>query len=296
MASSLKNERVVMSRMFSSAVFAELAGFGRSSLFRRLFEQSGLPSKVSANTTVGAVFDLAFSHLKRSGSRHEYIYRSAVTSKVLVGRHSLRTASMLSEFRAGTSRADLVILNGSSTVYEIKSERDSLNRIHDQVRSYSEVFASINVVTSERHLEKLRESLPEEVGILILSDRFQLTEVRRALATTEHVRPEAILDCLRTSEAISVLRSLGIEVPNVPNTRRREMLKGLFSELTPELAHRQMVETLKTERSLAPLQDLVSIVPESMLAAVLSRSTNRTARVRLLQALETSVEALGSWR
>ncbi|MEI9986083.1 MAG: sce7726 family protein [Aliidongia sp.] len=53
----------------------------------------------------------------------------SVTQKILMGKHSLRTASMLNEFRAGSCKADLVILNGTATVYEIKSERDSLTRL-----------------------------------------------------------------------------------------------------------------------------------------------------------------------
>lgn len=76
-----------------------------------------------SGATVGDVFDQAFEILKVAGQRDEYIYRAAISQKILMGTHSLRTASMLNEFRAGSSKADLVILNGTATVYEIKSER-----------------------------------------------------------------------------------------------------------------------------------------------------------------------------
>jgi hypothetical protein len=62
--------------------------------------------------------------LKRSGLRDKYVYKAALTQRVLMGKHSLRTACMLSEFRVGDRKADITILNGTTTVYEIKSDRD----------------------------------------------------------------------------------------------------------------------------------------------------------------------------
>lgn len=137
-----------MSRMFSSAVFQELAKHaGRSSLFRRLLAQVLVPLCSECRSTVGDAFNSAFAILKEVGLRDEYIYRSAITKKILLGKHSLRTASMLNEFRVGNSKADLVILNGTATVYEIKSERDSLARLVNQIKDYKRVFSAVNVTS-----------------------------------------------------------------------------------------------------------------------------------------------------
>src|SRR3546814_5194136 len=108
----------------SDLVFREMAKKGRSGLFRRLIDQTDLIERAYPRATVGDTFDSAFDILKVAGHRDEYIYRAAISHKVLMGTHSLRTASMLNEFRAGSCKADLVILNGTATVYEIKSERD----------------------------------------------------------------------------------------------------------------------------------------------------------------------------
>lgn len=148
---SKKTELAVFSRLFSSAVFREMAKKGRSGLFKRLAGEVGLSGLCNADATVGDAFDLAFGVLRVAGQRDEYIYRSAISHKILMGTHSLRTASMLTEFRAGTCKADLVILNGTATVYEIKSERDSLARLANQVANYKKVFAKVNVIASEDH-------------------------------------------------------------------------------------------------------------------------------------------------
>ncbi len=76
-----------------------MAKKGRSPLFTRLARQSNLPDILPSAACVSALFDAAFALLKRVGYRHEYIYRAALTHKILLGVHSLQTASMLNEFR-----------------------------------------------------------------------------------------------------------------------------------------------------------------------------------------------------
>ncbi len=61
--------------------------------------------------TVGEAFNEAFALLRQTGLRNEYVYRSALTHNLLLGKHSLRTACMLNEFRIGSCKADLIILN-----------------------------------------------------------------------------------------------------------------------------------------------------------------------------------------
>src|SRR5215216_2008453 len=115
-------------------VFRELATKGKSAAFTRLIREADVLPRRTDGMRVGEVFEAAFQILKQSGLRDEYIYKAALTHRVLMGRHSLRTACMLSEFRVGRSKADIVILNGTTTVYEIKSERDSLSRLERQIQ------------------------------------------------------------------------------------------------------------------------------------------------------------------
>src|SRR4029453_5364083 len=104
------------------------------------------------------VFDAAFAVLKKGGLRDEYIYKAALTHRVLLGKHSLKTASMLTEFRAGDCKADISILNGTTTVFEIKSERDSLTRLARQIENYKRVFASVFVIGGENYVGAFRKA------------------------------------------------------------------------------------------------------------------------------------------
>lgn len=272
-----------------------MAKKGRSALVKRLLDQAAVVNRCRSDATLGDAFDSAFKVLQTAGLRDEYVYRAAVTKKVLLGTHSLRTASMLNEFRVGPCKADLVILNGTATVYEIKSERDSLARLDNQIENYKRVFATVNVIVSERHVESVRQVVPDDVGILSLSKRFQISVVRDALDSPERICSVTVFETLRSAEAAAILKALGVVVPDVPNTQRYGAMRTLFADLEPVALHREFVRTLKRTRNLAPLSDLVDQLPASLHAAALSIPVRRADHGRLVEALATPLEAVAAW-
>ncbi len=292
---SSTSKLAALTRLFSSAVFRELAKKGRSGLFCRLVDQTDLAARFGSQATVGDAFDSAFEILKVAGKRDEYIYRAAVSHKILMGRHSLRTASMLNEFRAGSCKADLVILNGTATVYEIKSERDSLARLANQVENYKRVFAKVNVITSEGHTKAVLATVPDDVGVLCLSKNYQISPKREGINCSERICPVTVFESLRSAEAAAILKALGVAIPQVPNTQFHAALRVLFAELDPATLHNEMVRTLKHTRNLAPLGELVNQLPKSLQAAALSIPLRRADHGRLTAAVGTPLHAAMAW-
>ncbi|ERJ19689.1 phage-related protein Cll [Salinisphaera shabanensis E1L3A] len=282
-----------LSRLFSATVFRELSVRGQSKAFARLLKLADLESP--PNKTVADGFDIAFESLKRSGDRDEYVYRSALTQKVLLGRHSLNTAAMLTEFRTGSCRADLVILNGTATVYEIKSERDSLNRLAAQVDEYRKVFASVNVIACNKHLDQILTVIPDDVGLLNLSDRFRIQVVREGAIAPWRISPTSIFDSLQSVEATKILQRLGIEVPAVPNTKKRQVLRSLFADLDPETLHGAVVRTLRDTRKQANFSHVLDNLPRSLHAAALTTPIKQQNYARLLEAVMTPLAVAKNW-
>lgn len=281
--------------MFSPAVFREMAREGRSSKLARLFEASGIEQQISPDSTVGQALDCAFDVLKVAGHRDEYVYRAALTKKILLGKHSLNTACMLNEFRAGTSKADLVILNGTATVYEIKSERDSLARLQNQVANYLEVFAAVNVIASESHAAAVLAMIPEGVGLLELTRRHTIRVVREPDAAPGRTSSLAIFKCVRTTEACEMLELIGRKAPELPNTLLHTALGKIFASLPPVEVHDAMVRTLKKTRNLASLGSLVDKLPDSLHAAALSTRLRRSDHDRLVYAVSTPLNSAKHW-
>lgn len=279
-------------RLFSASVIRELASGGRSSLLARLAKESGL---AATSNTVGQLFEAAFTVLQRKANRHEYVYKSALTQKVLLGRHSLRTASMLTEFRVGKAKADVVILNGTSTVYEIKSERDNLDRLQHQLASYQEVFDRVNVLTSEEHAAAVEALAPSTVGILVLTSRFHISTRRPAHSDHRRIQPTSILDSLQRAEARLVLERCGVAVPELPNTRVYQAMTGMFAQLDPIKVRAAVSEVLKVTRSPVALGEFVGALPASLQAAALSTQLSASERVRLVQSTKTPLKDALNW-
>jgi len=293
----LENHQLsAVSRLFSASVIRELASKGRSPLFARLADESSLLELASPQDLVRNLFDSAFSLLKNKNYRHEYIYKAAITHKILLGTHSLQTAVMLNEFRVGSSKADTVIFNGTSTVYEIKSERDSLSRLKQQLSSYRKVFANVNVITGENHLKTVLATSPSSVGVLLLTDRFQISTIRGAVECPECTNSEAIFDSIQLREAKKILQKMGVEIPELPNTKMHQALRERFATLSPTDAHEGMVQVLKATRSLLPLAEFVNRLPHSIQSAVLSTGLRKQDQSRLLDAMNTPINKALKWK
>lgn len=288
-------ELAAVSRLFSSSVIRDLSRKGRSPLFARLAKQSGLSDSLPRTALVRNLFDVAFTLLRRPGFRHEYIYKAALTKNILLGKHSLRTASVLTEFRAGSCKVDLAILNGSATAYEVKSERDSLIRLERQLVAYSKVFARVYVITADCHVEEIIASVPEHIGIMRLNNRHNISILREAADRADQTSPEIIFESIRTEEARMILWSLGHRMPVVPNTELNSMLRNHFVDLDPRDVQNAMVEVLRRTRSLLPLSTLVSELPASLQMAALSVTLRRMDHARLVAAVNTSLRTAMCW-
>lgn len=75
-------------------------------------------------------------------------------------------------------RADIFALNGEIAIYEIKSEKDSLARLSNQLKNYALYANKVNLVIDKKFLNKL-EDISNDIGIYIIDGEI-LKEVREA--------------------------------------------------------------------------------------------------------------------
>lgn len=290
-----RSELSAIARLFSPSVYKEMANKGESPLFARLLLESSFHKYLERNITVSDIFESAFSFLKEKQNRHEYIYKAAITHKVLLGRHSLSSASMITEFRALKSKADVVIVNGTSAAYEIKSERDNLDRLQAQVSDYRQVFGKVNVITGENHIDDVKNMIPSDVGIMMLNSRYQISTVREAIEDIDRLNVDAIFDSLQLREIVRVLDFHNVEVPKMPNTVLYAELKSIFSNLDKYQVHSGMVTVLKKTRSLLPLNEFVNKLPPSLHASALSTKIRRCDQKRVLYAVNAPAKIALNW-
>jgi hypothetical protein len=82
------------------------------------------------------------------------------------------------------SRIDIAVVNGHLHGFEIKSARDTLNRLPHQIDGYTKVFDYITVITENKHHEKILKLLPEWVGLQVCiedSTGHKINTIRKPL-------------------------------------------------------------------------------------------------------------------
>jgi len=221
--------------------------------------------------------------------RNEYVYKNAIANKILLGKHNLNTSHLVTEFRVGKCKADVVVLNGTSTVYEIKSEFDSFVRLEKQIRSYLDVFDHVNVVTSNSQVAKLENILPDVVGILVLTKRNTISTIRESEGNKINIKPSILFDSLRKNEYTQVIKECYGIVPDVPNALIYTECKKLFCKLYPEIAHDVTTKILRQRTNIKVLKEFIEMAPSSLSAYAMTICSEKTKMRALMPKFSLSI-------
>lgn len=260
-------------RFFNTKILAELSQYGKSPFISYVLEKSGYSddfgNKFTFYDLFNKVYDLLFSEY-----RCEYIYKNSIVNQVLIGKHSEIGSTLFSEFRAGNAKADVLILNGTSSIYEIKTELDNFERLPSQISSYFQMFDKVHVITYTTALQYLNQELDERVGLLTLSESGEIITHREAKHNKENVDPAVIFDSFRLPEyKLAAFMNFGY-IPNVPNTKIFKECKKLFVQLPPDQAHDTMVKVLKTRKQ-SFIKELLNELPDSLKMTCLNSSLTK---------------------
>ncbi|WP_144054140.1 sce7726 family protein [Pseudomonas syringae] len=262
-------------KIFSSKGINEIAD-GDFSLALQL---AGLyQEKLAYNFSILNVLEECYKDLKKS-YKFEYYIKNIIAEKILLGRHSLNTSTLLNEFRVGESRADCVIFNGITTCYEIKSEFDSVARLESQLRSYLQIFDKVNVVTTDNHIDKVLRISPEAVGVIRLGKNDRLTQIREAQLSSEDIDSDILIASLRQHEYIALTTELCRITPRSPNTEIYDECRSLLRTVgSPEL-RAAFCKIVKKTRRLN--QSFINGLPRVLLSAAIEYRISAAAKRRL---------------
>lgn len=132
----------------------------------------------------------------------------------------------------GSSRVDVAVVNGTFTGYEIKSDRDTLDRLPKQVEAYSKVLDHAMLVVGEAHVEHVRDLIPKWWGISVATSSKSTVELHRVRVSGCNPTPDpyAIAQLLWRPEALAILEGRGLDA-GVRSKPRRYLWKRLTENL-----------------------------------------------------------------
>ncbi|WP_159537489.1 sce7726 family protein [Aeromicrobium sp. 9AM] len=149
----------------------------------------------------------------------------------------------------GLARVDVAVVNGALTGYELKSERDRLDRLPNQVRTYGLVLDHAYLVVAERHLKSARALVPNWWGILVASGGSGSVELRhgRLARRNRHVDPHHLAQLLWRGEALEVLHRHGLDA-GVRTKPRHVLWQRLAGGLDLDVLRAEVRQNLKARR------------------------------------------------
>lgn len=273
-----------LSSLFTTASLRALAAPGPWEAAQRL---TVLGEVLDADDSLGDVLNEAFDVLRKT-RRSEYVYKNDIISRVVFGRHKPTSASAAVEFGIGGSKADVVVVNGTTSVYEIKTDYDSFARLETQLRDYAEFAEHVHVVVSTDRITSALKAVPSHVGVIALRRNGQMQTVRDAEGGLDRLRAERLFQVLRARERADVLAAEGLGHDN-----STPAMRAAFSRVPVDSLHTHVVRTLR--RRFGAATDIVTNpeFPPSLRALAYGVPLSGTAQIRLLERLQKRPMSVG---
>ena len=278
-----------ISGVFSNSHFKKVLEKGYSSYIDKKIERLQDILPFGKNETRMQALETMYSYLLKE-HRCEYIYKNFITQKILLGRHSLNTSSLINEFRVGSSVADVVLINGKSTAYEIKTELDNPDRLQDQLSDYQKAFTEIHLVVHHSKVDTYKEYLiGSHIGLIALNHRNQLSVRKKAELNTKYLDITTMFKSLRKQEYSNIIERAYGYIPDVPNMFYFKECLKLAKKMDAFEFNKMMGEELKKRKPKE--KEIVSSnsIPDYLRNICLSLDPNQKEYERLYNYLNKTI-------
>lgn len=181
--------------------------------------------------------------------KNEYILKNTFLNKWLIKELGETNSQVYNEFRVGKAVADLVMFNGISKVFEIKTELDSDKRLASQLKYYRKVFNQIYLLVPLSKVEHYKK-FDKSVGIIGFNEESINSFIRiRESKTNSIVDFETIMDILHTSEYKKLVKLHFGQLPKMTSFNQYDICKELISKISQVQLGQYFIELMKKRKS-----------------------------------------------
>lgn len=225
-----------VSRLINHAAFKKLSAETNLSSYIRQLKKHVHFETIKDNQkpkTLHGLIDYGYNLLAQN-YRSEYVYKSTLLNDFILTNYSLDDTIILNEFRINDSIADVVLVNGTNKVFEIKTELDTLERFKSQVIDYYKAFSEVYLVTHFSVYEKYLKLIDKRVGVIIYTENNTLQEIREAEKVVEYLDIPTMMASLRKPEYLALVRTLVGFVPEATPVFLYQECLSILLQFTPK--------------------------------------------------------------
>lgn len=233
---------ILLNRFFTRNTFKQVVEDGESPTYAAAIRRYVID--YSDKTNMECISEIY--HYLKSEYQNEYYYKNTLLNKLLLGVHSPRTTTALTEVPVGNSKADFILINGKAIVYEIKTDLDNFDRLDGQIEDYYKAFSRVVVVTSENNYEEVQQKLlNSSVGICLLTKKGTLSIRKEPVECCDRLSKSTMFKILRKNEYESILLKHFGSLPDVSQFEYYRACQALFESLPTDFAYQLFIQALK---------------------------------------------------
>ena len=265
----------ILSELFTATHLQRLAWYGRSQTLEASIDFLQREGRITKDSLVADVLETAFETLVRKYPI-EYVYKACILKKTIFGTYSPNTTALYMEFPISDARADMLLVNGDATIFEVKTRYDTPDRVNAQLAEYYRCFMSVIVVVEEAEVERYLQRLPAHVGVSALTSRFSMSTRRRPMVMAEKLDHTKMFRLMHQKEYYHAVSDLGVDLLNIDPAVRYSTAMEYFARLPIMEAYTRVLSALCNRQRTKRLATLCSKLPQSLHASVFSyRLRNR---------------------
>ena len=166
------------------------------------------------------------------------------------------------------ARADVVVVNGHFTGYEIKSDVDSLQRLPSQIKEYDTYLEKNYIVVGQKFAFKVHEYVPEYWGIIVVTEKNDSVslEFRRPAKQNPHWSFNEFIFFLPSND----LKYITKEIPRFQKRFSRTAIQGMIKQniiamINEESSKIEQKQITKITRSIFKGCDVRSLYKDGVL-------------------------------
>lgn len=262
------------SSMFSRKILSDVLVYDDFSKLKETIHIFDIANQWNGKTYLD-YYQYLYSVLQRN-YQCEYVYKNEIISKYLIKAFSHKDTIAFSEFHVNQSIADLVLFNGTSRAYEIKTEYDSDKRLQHQLADYCRLFELCFLVTSVDKVSYYKDLLPDQVGIIAINFKNQkptFSTLKKAIANQE-IDIDTLMSSVRTNEYIHITRHVCGKVPDVSIFDMYEACRDMLHHAENEKIRKAFKKEIKMRKSSSPyISNYVECLRQMCLAINIQPST-----------------------
>lgn len=179
--------------------------------------------------------------------RNEYFYKNELLNDWLIKELGETNSKIFNEYKVGNSIADLVIFNGSSKAFEIKTELDTSKRLNSQLSDYLDIFNETYVVIPKVQIDNYLKLNPE-IGVIAFNTEVNNFELIRKANYQLNISASSIMRVLHTAEYKSIVKAYFGELPAMTSFTMYDKCFEIIKTIPCEKLNRLFIDKMKKRK------------------------------------------------